>query len=134
MRGVIVFVLFLSFQLLKGNDTACAGVHQNSNKYSPAQQIKKQQPARLGSENPGFPVVKNTNLSEQKEEFVTLEDENDDLVFSRKYVLAAKFFITLAYASVLVYFYQQFKNRLPFCKHLSYTSSYKYILQRVLRL
>lgn len=133
MRGVIAFVLFLSFLLLKGNDMAYAGIRQNS-KYSPAQQINKTQPTRLGSADPGFPIIKHTSQNEQKEEFVTLEDENEDLVFNRKYVLLAKYFVTLTYASALICYCQHFKNRLPFCKHLSYTSSYKYILQRVLRL
>ena len=49
-------------------------------------------------------------------------------------MLLPKYFFTLAYASLLIYFYSYFKNRLPFCKHLSYASSYKYILQRVLRI
>jgi|GEM_PF-672828 len=145
MKVVIVFFLSLCFLLLKGHTDVYADVQHHSPGYSivyhdsfsyaPAQYIEKKQQAQLENIDRNFPVIKDNSLNDKKEEFVSLEeDDDDDSVFSRKYVLLAKYFITLTYASILICFYNYFKNRLPFCRHLSYSSSYKYILQRVLRL
>jgi hypothetical protein len=122
MRVAAVFFLFLSFLLLRTG--FC---------HSAAQHTKKTLQTELKNTDQGFHVIKNTSLSEKKEDFISIEDD-DDLASTRKYVLVVKSFITVAYTSILIDFYNTFKNRLPFCKHLSYTSSYKYILQRVLRL
>jgi hypothetical protein len=135
MKVAIVFFLSLCFLLLIGRTDAFAGIHRDTFNYSSAQYIGKKQQAQLENLNLNFPVIKDNGFNDKKEEFVSLENEDDDdSLFSRKQVLLAKYFITLAYASLLICFYNYFKNRLPFCRHLSYSSSYKYLLQRVLRL
>ncbi|WP_316819135.1 hypothetical protein [Pedobacter nyackensis] len=135
MKAAIVFFFSLCFLLLKGHTDVYAAIHDDSFSYSSAQHVEKKQQTHLETTNQDLPVIKDASLNSKKDEFVSLENEDDDdSMFSRKYVLLTKYFITLAYASVLVCFYNYFKNRLPFCRHLSYSSSYKYILQRVLRL
>lgn len=135
MKAAVVFFFSLCFLLLKGHSDGYAAIPYNNFSYSSAQHIEKKQQTRLESTNQDLPVLKDNGLNSKKDEFVSLENEDDDdSVFSRKHVQLAKCFITLAYASILVCFYNYFKNRLPFCRHLSYSSSYKYILQRVLRL
>lgn len=122
MRVTAVFFLFLGFLLLRSG--FC---------YSAAQYIEKVQQAKFGNTDQGFHIIKNTSsLSDKKEDFISVEDD-DDLASTRNHVVIVKNIIAVAYTSILIDFYNNFKNRLPFCKHLSYTSSYKYI-QRVLRL
>lgn len=134
MKVAIVFFLSLCFLLLKGHTDVYADIHHNSASYS-TQYIEKKQQTQLENTNRNFPVIKDNGLTDKREDFISLEDEDDDdFAFSRKYVLLAKYFITLAYASILICFYKHLKNRLPFCRHLSYSSSYKYLLQRSLRL
>ena len=123
MRVITVFFLFLGFLLLRSG--FC---------YSAAQYIEKTQQTNFANTDQSLHLVKHNNLSDKKEEFISVEDDDDDLVSARKYVSVVKSFIVLACTTILIDFYSSFKNRLPFCKHLSYTSSYKYILQRVLRL
>lgn len=134
MRVAIVFLLFLCFLLLKGYGDVYAGAHHNRVGYILAGQIYKTQQKKSLIANQGAQLMKNSNLNEKKEDLISVEDDDEEPVFNRKYVVLVKYFITLAWASVLIHFYSCFKNRLPFCKHLSYASSYKYILQRVLRL
>src|SRR5690349_20503051 len=110
MRVTTVFFLFLGFLLLRSG--FC---------YSAAQHIEKVQQTKYGNTDQSFHVIKKTSSSDKKEDFISVEDD-DDLASTRKHVLVVKNIITIAYTSILIDFYDNFKNRLPFCKHLSYTS------------
>jgi len=135
MKVAVLLFLYSFFLLLSGHQHAYAGGHHaRICSYSPAQHVAKVEAAKFGHVNQIFPIIKDNSLNEKREDFVSVEDDDDDLIFSRKNVLLVRYFFTLAYASILIAFYSYFKNRLPFCKHLSYSSSYKYILQRVLRI
>jgi hypothetical protein len=134
MKTAVVFFLSLCFFLLGGSNFVYAGAHHSTSSYSTVQKIEKSQQEKLLIANQGLPEVKNSTIGDKKEDFISVEDEDDDLVSVRKSVLPAKYFATLTYASTLIYSNAYFKNRLPFCKHLSYASSYKYILQRVLKI
>jgi hypothetical protein len=123
MRVAIVFFLALCLFVLKGH----GDVYGNPGHPGKTQQIK------FGNGVPGLQVTKNNVLTEKKEDLISIEDD-EDVVTSRKYVLPAMYFIVLVYASVSAELYSYLKSSLPFCGHLSFTSSYKYILQRVLRL
>ena len=79
-------------------------------------------------------LVKTNNLSTKKEDCLSISNEDEDLACSRKQVLIQKSAVGIAQIFLLNHFYNYPKNRLPFCSHFSYTSSYKYILQRVLRI
>ncbi len=136
MREVVVFFLSLCLLLLRWHGDACARVRHDSLCFSAALQIEKAKEIKFENISQNFPIVKDNSLNDKKEEFIGVEDDDDDdnLVFARKHFILIKYFITLAYTSLLISFYNYLKNRLPFCRHLSYTSSFKYILQRVLRL
>jgi hypothetical protein len=129
----VVFFLFLCFLLLKGYDYASAGVHHAGPHYSSAHYIEKSNQVKFESTNQKFPVIISHSLSEKKEELISLENEDEDLSFTRKYVLA-DCILALIFAWFLLFPGTYLKKRLPFCWHLSYTSSYKYILERALRI
>ena len=123
MKPVIIFFFSLCFILTGGYKYS----------HTEVQEIRKTAQAKFGNPDHDSSILKKHHLSEKREDFLGDEDD-EDLTFSRKYFSQVKYFITLAYASVLVCLYHYFKNRLPFCRHLSYTASYKYLLQRVLRI
>lgn len=132
MKAAVVFFLSLCFLLLGRYDHVDAGLYHNRVSHATAQHMKKTLLTRDTDQT--FLLIKNNSLSEKRESFLNAEDEAEDYAFSRKYLSLPRYFIALTYASVLIFFYSYSKNRLPFCKHLSYASSYKYILQRVLRI
>ena len=135
MRIDILLFLLLFFLVITGSNPVSNSVHHNKTSYQPTQNIVKAQQSRLEYANLGLPLIINDNLNQKKDDLISLaDDDDDDIVFSRKLVVAAKQFVALSYTFVSVHFYNYHKNRLPFCRHFSYTSSIKYIIQRVLRL
>ena len=134
MRIVVIFFLFLCFSLSGMYDYVHLDAYQNRISYSPAQNIEKTQQAKFTNAYRDFTVTKNTSLGKEKEHFVIVEDEEEDHVSARKYVLLVRYFTTLSLAFNFNYSLSIFKDSLPFCTHLSYSSSYKYITQRVLRI
>lgn len=81
-----------------------------------------------------FHLVKHNNMSDKREDFLSIDDEDEDQVCLRKQIVVTKSFAALAQTFAFDLLRLHPKNRLPFCSHLSYISSYKYILQRVLRI
>lgn len=134
MRAAVLFFLSLCFLLLIGADYGNSGTHHSRIDYLPAQNSKATQNAKFSNTSQDFSITKSINLSEEKVYLINVEDEDEDLVSVRKYVLLVKYFVTLASISLLIYFYNYFKNRLPFCHHLSYILADKHILQRALRI
>jgi hypothetical protein len=132
MRVAFLFVLSLCFFVLSGLHYSHA--HPTSQAtQTKIQSIVKSQPLSIAAK-PDYFFHKNRTISEVKEDFINVEEDDEEFVIARKHIELVNYFVTLAYASILVHFFNYLKNRLPFCKHLSYTSSYKYILQRVLRI
>ncbi|HEX8607957.1 MAG TPA: hypothetical protein VF679_04895 [Pedobacter sp.] len=131
MRVVIVFVLSLFFFL----STGCPYSYSHINPQDiPKSKEKIETHSALKDFEPTFFLHKTKSITEIKEDFINLEDDDEEFVATKKFAELTKYYVTLAYASILIHFYNYLKNRLPFCKHLSYSSSYKYILQRVLRI
>lgn len=133
MRAVFVFFLFVSLLLLSSYDDVHAGDNPGRTCYITTH-VEKAQSSKFGYGNPALSEIKNTSLSEKKEDLISIEDEDEDMAVARKNVWLTRYFITPAYTSVSAHFNDSVKNRLPFCRHFSYTSSYIYILQRVLRI
>lgn len=132
--GVLLF-LFMFFLMLTGSNPGNTVVHHNKISYQPTQNIVKAQQCRLEYANLGLPIIINDNLNQKKDDLISLaDDDDDDLLSARKFVIVTKHFVALSYAFISFHFCDYHKNRLPFCRHFSYTSSFKYILQRVLRL
>lgn len=137
MKSVAVFLLCLFFILLKGSESAHAAGHDTLRSYSAALHIDRQdQPQSLNTRLAMLPV-RNHSISDKKESLsIDLDDDDiqEDFLSVRKYVLPLTVFFTLASVSIFSLFYSYTKHRVPFCTHFSYTSSRKYILQRVLRI
>jgi len=134
MKAFFIFFLSLIFLLLRGND--CAHARAQFDREGYAQTFRNQQHDNSSSLIHNLTVSKKNAESEKQESIVSIESENEDedLTFTRKYVVLAQFFITLSYTTFLLLLGNYLKNELPHCRHLSYTSSNKYILQRVLRI
>src|SRR6476469_3656272 len=104
MRSVLVFFLFLCFLLLKGYDCVYVYAGENTSLIhnSSTQNIQKNQFNSFGTSK-DFSIIKNYGLSEEKEDF-NIENEEEDFVFSRRYLSLTKFFIALTYSSILIAF------------------------------
>jgi len=134
MRVVILVLLFVSSLVLRAHNNVYAGVQHNSICYARIQNTgKTEKPASVNAVH-GLTIAKNADLNEKNDEFFSIENEDDIPVFARKYVLLGDSAITVVYTSILNCFYYYLKAHLLFCKHLSFTSANKYILQRVLRI
>jgi len=132
MRVAFIFVFSFCLLLLTGS---CYGITpcKKTDTNRSTQSIVKTHHDFAEYASYGLSLRKNTNVNENREDFISVEDD-DDLVITRKLVAPTKYTLIPDYSSLVVIFYSYSKSRLPFCKHLSYTSSYKYILQRVLRI
>lgn len=130
----LLFLLSFWFFLLNGYDHAYAETHPHKTRCSSAHLAGKSHQVKAEKTGLHSSRIKSKKLPGKKEDLISLENEVDDISFGRKYVLLSECILTIAYASFLFFIAGYLKNRLPFCWHLSYISSYKYILQRVLRL
>jgi len=129
MRAAYLFIIAMCFLFLGGNNYACSGLH-HSNLNAPVQHGQKHQ-IRFTDNNRGRTYVKSTNLNDKKDILLDVEDEDDHIVFSGKYVLLANF----TFALFLSYLFCSYiKSSLPSGIHFHYVSSYKYLLQRALRI
>jgi hypothetical protein len=137
MKAVGLFLLCLFFILLKGSEPAHAAGHDTLRRYSAVLHTDRlQQTSPFGMRLALLPV-RSHNISDKKETLsldVDDDDEQEDFLYAGKSVMPVTFFITLAWLSISAASYSYIKNRIPFCGHFSYTSTYKYILQRVLRI
>jgi hypothetical protein len=129
MKRVVTFFLFLCFLLLGGNYYVYASAHNSKICYSPAPE--KMHPAESANANHNYIITKYTGSVEENVSLVTVEDQDDE-DNSKKHILP-KYFITFSHAFLLIH-WSCLIHSLPFCRQQFYTSSCKYILQRVLRI
>lgn len=132
MRVIVIFLFALCSLLVRSCDTAYAGAQYDRINYSQFLYSGKKVKVNFTHVAHGLTLKKDTSLSEEKEYFISIEGEDGDFVFARKYVSLANHLTTPSYSLSLIYSCS-FKD-LPFCKHLSHTFSCKYITQRVLRI
>ena len=126
MRVTVFFFLFLCFSFL-----GSANYFYSSPNHSSTSSFDKTTHSTLLN-TATTQIDKNTGLGSDENHFVITEDEEDH-VFDRKIVLVTQCFGTLSPSLGLISITKYFKILLPFCSHLS-NSSFKYILQRVLRI
>ncbi|BAV05969.1 hypothetical protein FLA_1984 [Filimonas lacunae] len=67
-----------------------------------------------------------------KEDATEVEDDDESISF-RKYSEISNFTVSFIFTQVPGNFVCIHNNRLPFCKHFSYSSSSKYIVHRSIR-
>ncbi|WP_129716164.1 hypothetical protein [Pedobacter sp. SYP-B3415] len=133
MKVLMLFLVSLCFLLLRSGEYAHYRKHHDHSVYAPAQDVKKTLDQKFASVDPGARVIKNATAASQKHEVFSAE-EDEDFVFSRKYVLLASFFFTLAYAIVLSDFFSRFKNRLPFNGHFAVACTGIFLVLRSIRI
>lgn len=129
MRAVF-FILNICFLLIWGHHHAYA--HTAQQVYS-IQGNQMQQTKQTCHIHHDALVMKNSLLDEEEKSIFSVENEDTDFVFGRKDVQLSKQIIDLSYGLLLPFIQYRHKDRLPFYFHLC-TPSYKYILQRVLRI
>lgn len=129
MRLVITFFLSLFFLLPGGYD------HLYAICYTTAKPAAKAEQATLSASKSSHFLIKKATSSDVENEAVnaTEREDDDELPSERKLVEINNYFISFFYTHSHGYFHSYLKDRLPFCKHFSYTSSGKYIVQRAIR-
>ena len=131
MRATIIFCLTLFFLLFKGNN----GVHAVAPRLSQGYEFFNENPQ---TKQHHTPFHKNANLHIQKsvsarELNYAEESQDEDERISKKGILSLQ--ITyFCYSFLLGNLRSAQKLALPYCEHLSYTSSIKYLLLRVFRI
>jgi hypothetical protein len=129
MRVVIsVLLLCVGFLLAKGgNGRIYTGIH-----YATAQPGEKTQQVKFADTNSDFAVIKDIGSNEEDQYLISddIAEEEANNLSVRKYKLLAKPCLTSFYTYSANNLHQSCKDRLSFCRPLSY----KYILQSVLRI
>ncbi|RYE29148.1 MAG: hypothetical protein EOP42_15050 [Sphingobacteriaceae bacterium] len=84
------------------------------------------------NQNQEHTLIKSAAAGEDEDFFVEDDNEDENTVFARKYVLQTSYFLIVSFTFILYFFYSRFKYRLPFCVHLSQIYSHKYLTYRAL--
>lgn len=128
----MIFCLSLFFLLFKGNEGAHAVAPRISQGYEFLNDIPKaQQQHTPFHKNANVHIQKNFSSGEPNYAEESLDDE--DRIY-RKGILRFKQAAYFCYALLVGNFKTIQKLALPYCEHLSYTSSLKYLLLRVFRI
>lgn len=131
MRITVVFFLFLCFSFLGGSNYLYSSPNHAGAHHSSASGLNKTIYSELFNKATSQ-IGKHTGLDIEENHFIITEDEEDH-VFDRKLVLITQYFATLSPSFGLISITKYFKVSLPSCSHLN-NSTFKYILQRVLRI
>jgi hypothetical protein len=133
MKIAYLYILSLCFLLL-GGYCAAYGILPNEGGHPANKRIGKTQLVKLPIANQD-PVISHTGLPvDSKETILTVETEDDDTGFRRKFTLLATYLIVFSFASFSNYLFKYFSNRLYCYKQLLSLDSYKYLLQGALRI
>lgn len=132
MRATIIFCLSLFFFLLKGNQ----GAHAVAPRLSQGYEFFNENPQ---TKQHHTPFHKNANVHIQKSFSATElnyaeETQDDEESISRKGIVSLKQTAYFCHALLVGNLINIQKLALPYCEHLSYTSSIKYLLLRVFRI
>lgn len=121
MRAVFGFFLFLCFLIPRGY-AVYVGAHQDTNGYPSAHQH--------------LLLIKNSGSGNKGDDSSIVESDDEDIEVSNGQTLPVKYHLSANSLAILsyFYFYNYVHNFWLFCQHTAYHSSYKYILQRVLRI
>jgi hypothetical protein len=134
MRAVYIFLVCFSFLLLRGYHHAYSATHHHKICYSPAQHIDDKRELQSARASKKTASLTNSQGGNAGESFLSVENEDDDQVFTRKFVVLARYLFILAYILVLGRYCSRLKPGLPFWKLFSNAYSDKLILQGILRI
>lgn len=135
MKTLVLSILCLFVFLLTGNQVAHVGNNQASTSVSSS--VSPPHHLYRTSKPVEFPKVKLANYHSLlcgSQDVFEAESENEDFTFVKKNVTLVSYFIVLAATFFLSNADAYYKSQLPSCSHFSYTSTAKYITQRVLRI
>ena len=134
MRTIVLFFLFLCFLFVGRHYHAYGSDHPNGTRNTVAQTTDKIKQLSFSVINHDHAVVKSNSTGQGGSFLISDLDEDENNPLARRYLLLAKYSLIVSYTLVLSYLFSCLKESLPVIRHLSYTSSYKYIVQRALRI
>lgn len=134
MRTVVLFFLFLCFLFVGRHYHAYGNMPANGLRNTVAQTTDKIKQLSFSIIKHDPAVVKKHSKVQDGNYLISDFDEDENSLLARRYMLMAKFSLIVAYTLVLSYLITCLEERLPVVRHLSYISSYKYIVQRALRI
>jgi|SRR6476620_4071768 len=132
MKFVVAFFLYLCFHLLGGNNDAHASAHSYNHSYW--QHIGKTQQLESLLADHERMITNNSGLAEDNDHLISVEDDDEgheDLI--KKHLLQARYILAFSYVFILQYQPNNQADPLPFDRHVAFSSTPKYIVQRVLR-
>ncbi len=134
MKHVVILFLFLCFHLVGGSDCAHASARNEKVCFLPVRDLEKTHQVESATANHDSLLTVNTSLSGENRNLISVEDEDENEDIIKKHISQDRYFLAFCYAFVSDSRFSFLAERLPSCKHLSYTSSCKYIVQRALRI
>lgn len=135
MSFLIRFILSLYFLFWGGYAHAMQGHLGYSRKRITNSPVHAGYPRQQGNEVTVSKAGTSDTDNKVNDIIIAVEmEEDDELVSSPKQGNASNYTISCLYAPGPEGPYCYLSNRLPFCEHLSWSSSYKFILHRVIRI
>jgi hypothetical protein len=135
MKAMYLLLVSLCFFLSGGRvNSAYAVANHNKVTYTPAHQVQELQQIDRFSDNKDAAIFRAAGANDEDKLLFSSENEDENDLSARKYILLTKYSLILTYTFILSNLCVCVKDRIPFCSHLSYISSYKYIVQRALKI
>lgn len=132
MKFVVAFFLYLCFHLLGGNNDAHAMAH-GYNHFLWQHNGKTQQVESLLADHDRM-ITKSNGLVEDNDHLISVEDDDEGHEdWIKKHLLHAKYLLAFSYVFILQYQSNCQADPLPFYGPIAFSSTPKYIVQRVLR-
>ncbi|QQD15036.1 hypothetical protein [Sphingobacterium sp. UDSM-2020] len=131
MRALYLLVLIFNLFLLQGDGIVLTNSHFHSGTGSVSSFLGKSPETKIKSSH--IHSIFSKALNERTYE-MTEDDVEDELVFESHTITVFKNIALLSYALALIFVLKNLKNLLSVFKTQHFTSTNKYILQRVLRL
>ncbi|MBO9200552.1 MULTISPECIES: hypothetical protein [Niastella] len=132
MKGLLKFILLLCILLLAGN----AHTTHPRIGFFPGNTFELSQPGNYSTEHNDRLLSSNAPInrkgSHEKLKATEVDDDDDDLKASKKNL--ATICISFLYSEASDYLHMLHKSSLPFCDHFSLTSSFMFIIHRVIRI
>ena len=133
MRVAVVFVLFLCFHLLGRYDYANAA-HGSNKFYSAGQHSGKTEQVEIPTTDGGSIFTAADGLKEGKDHLVSVDDEDEEELVSRKSILLDKYFSAFYYAFIASHSFNAAGKIFSSYESFSNTGTCIYLEQRVLRI
>lgn len=132
MKTLLLFIFSL-FSVILGENLH---LHANANLYKLSYSSTanfQQHPNKFKSLKNQHNIVENASINKKNELLSFIEDEDEELIFSKKQLITANHYFIVSYATRFN-LRVALRQSLPFNFQLSFPSSCKYILHRILRL